>query len=68
MLLCCLVFTSSSIAQVLYGSVVGNIKDSSGATIPGATVTITNKATSLTRDVQTSADGSYSIVNVLPDT
>ncbi len=67
-LLGCLILSGNSIAQVLYGSVVGNIKDSSGATIPGATVTITNKATSLTRDVQTSPDGSYSIVNVLPGT
>jgi hypothetical protein len=67
-LACCLglVVPATSSAQVLYGTVVGNVKDSSGATIPGAAVTITNKDTSLTRDVTTSADGSYSIVNVLP--
>ena len=29
-------------AQVLYGSIVGNVQDSSGAALPGATVTITD--------------------------
>jgi hypothetical protein len=68
-LICSLGFFSGvSTAQVLYGSVVGNVHDTSGATIPGATVTITNKATSLTRDVTTNTDGSYSVVNVLPGT
>jgi hypothetical protein len=66
-LACCLgLFSGVSTAQVLYGSVVGNVHDTSGATVPGATVSITNKATSLTRDVTTNPDGSYSIVNVLP--
>src|SRR5262249_52999597 len=68
-LACCLgVCAAPSTAQVLYGSVVGNVKDSSGATTPGATVTITNKATSLSREVTTTASGDYEIVNVLPGT
>jgi hypothetical protein len=57
---------SESFAQVLYGSVVGNVKDSSGAAIPGAAVSVTNKATGLTRDASTSDEGAYSIVNILP--
>ena len=52
-------------AQVLYGSVVGNVTDSQGASIPGATVTITNKETNLTRDTTSDNDGTYSIINVL---
>src|SRR5262245_38399133 len=35
-------------AQVLYGAIVGNVRDTSGAAMPGATVTITNNATQLT--------------------
>src|SRR5207247_10094636 len=53
-------------AQILYGSIVGIVSDSQGARVPGATVTIVNKETNLTRDVTTDAEGSYNIVNVLP--
>ena len=30
-------------AQVLYGSLVGDVKDATGAAMPGATVLVTNK-------------------------
>jgi len=53
-------------AQLLYGSVVGIIKDSTGARLPGATVTIVNKDTNLTREVVTDTEGAYNLVNVLP--
>ena len=51
-------------AQVLYGGIVGTVKDSSGAAVPGATVTITNKGTALERTAVTSAEGVYSFTNV----
>jgi hypothetical protein len=53
-------------AQILYGSVVGVVKDSTGSVLPGATVTIVNKETNLTREATTNADGAYSIINVQP--
>jgi len=53
-------------AQVLYGSLVGNVTDQNGAVVPGATVTITNKGTGQVREATTSADGEYTITNVLP--
>jgi hypothetical protein len=53
-------------AQVLYGSVVGVVKDAQGASIPGATVAATNTATGLTRDTVTGEDGGYNLANVLP--
>ena len=37
-----------------------------GAGVPGAIVEIVNKDTNLTRETVTSADGSYSLVNVVP--
>ena len=54
------------IGQILYGSVVGVVKDAQGAVIPGATVTIVNKETNLTRETTTNTEGSYTLTNVLP--
>ena len=53
-------------AQVLYGTVVGNVQDPSGAVVAGATVTITSKETGQAREVVTSEAGDYSIPNLLP--
>jgi hypothetical protein len=53
-------------AQILYGSIVGNVRDAQGGVVPGATVTIVNKETNLTRDTTTDAEGAYSLVNVIP--
>jgi hypothetical protein len=53
-------------AQILYGSVVGTVKDAQGASVPGATVTIVNKETNLTRDAVTNSEGGFAIANVLP--
>src|SRR2546423_6004213 len=53
-------------AQVLYGSVVGLAEDPSGGGVPGASVTITNKATGQTHEAKTDAEGRYFIGNVLP--
>jgi len=51
-------------AQVLYGSIVGNVKDASGAAIPGATVTITNNETNQSREILTDEVGSYDFPTV----
>jgi hypothetical protein len=59
----CLSVTPAS-SQVLYGSVVGVVKDAQGAAVPGATVTITNKETNLTRDTVTNSEGAFSLINV----
>ncbi len=57
---------SAGLAQILYGSVVGVVKDPQGATVPGATVTIVNKETGLTKETTTDADGAFTVNNVLP--
>jgi len=51
-------------AQVLYGSIVGNISDASQAAVSGATVTITNTETNLVRQATTSETGAYSVPNL----
>jgi hypothetical protein len=60
--------TASVSAQVLYGSIVGNIRDDTGAALPGATVTITSQDTNLERVAVSNETGSYSFANVLPGT
>ena len=60
------VTTAPLAAQILYGSIVGVVKDSQGAVMPGATITIVNRDTNLTRETTSDAQGSYSLVNVLP--
>jgi outer membrane receptor protein involved in Fe transport len=52
-------------AQTLYGSVVGNVTDGQGATVPGASVTLINTGTNLRRETVTDAQGAYSFINVL---
>jgi carboxypeptidase family protein/TonB-dependent receptor-like protein len=55
-------------AQVLYGTLVGNVTDPTGAAIPGATVTLINANTNLSREATTNAEGVYRFVNVQPGT
>ena len=46
-------------AQLPTGAILGTVKDSSGASIPGATVTVRNTDTNLTKTATTDQDGSY---------
>jgi len=46
-------------AQVDTGSIQGTVKDQSGAVVPGAKVTVTNQATSLSLASPAGPDGSY---------
>jgi len=55
-------------AQVLYGTVVGNVTDTSGGNVPGATVTLINTGTNLARETTTNPEGVYRFVNVQPGT
>jgi outer membrane receptor protein involved in Fe transport len=53
-------------AQVLYGSVVGTVTDQSGAGVPKAHVTATNRATGVTREADADSDGHYRITDLGP--
>src|SRR5579875_1263744 len=46
-------------AQVDTGAILGTVRDTSGAVIPNATVTLTNEATSITETTTTGANGEY---------
>ena len=64
-----IVFASVNVdAQALYGSLVGNVVDETGAVVPGATVTITQRETNQTREQSTPENGAYSFPNLAPGT
>jgi len=54
------------IGQELNGSIVGTVKDSAGAVVPGATVTITDpsKGNQVVRTVTTNEDGEFTVATV----
>ncbi len=57
-----LVFMSGgtpAVAQLSTATLLGNVTDSTGATIPNATLTVTQTETGFTRTLQTKQDGSY---------
>ena len=48
-------------AQQTTSTLLGTISDSTGASMAGVTIRVTNLATNIQRDVQTDASGSYRI-------
>src|SRR5437867_4635043 len=52
-------FSGVVLAQRDLGTIVGTITDPQGAAVPNAKVTITEDATGLTYDVQTSGEGEF---------
>ena len=55
-------------AQDFRGAIIGRINDSSGARLPGVTVTATNTATNVASTTTTNSDGSYTILYLTPGT
>jgi len=51
-------------AQVLYGSIVGNVKDSTGATVPDAVVSIVQVETKRARQTTTNEAGGYTFATI----
>src|SRR5438128_1472825 len=59
-------FSGPLIAQAPTAAIVGAVTDQSGGVLPGATITVTNKATGAPRAVQSGADGNFSVPSLLP--
>ena len=53
-------------AQVLYGTLTGNVSDPTGAAIPGAAVKASNTATGVERQAITNGEGVYVISDLNP--
>src|SRR6185369_12441630 len=61
-----LCFSSFAFGQEIMGSIVGTVKDSAGAVVPGATVTIMDpsKDNQVVRTVTTNDEGEFTAANV----
>ena len=59
-------FATVGSAQQTTGTIVGNVVDSTGAVVAGATVTVTNTGTNVSRTTTTEGDGKYSIPSLTP--
>ena len=51
-------------AQSTYGSILGTVRDASGALVPGAQVTLVNTGTSSSHTLTTDEQGNYSFKNI----
>jgi protocatechuate 3,4-dioxygenase beta subunit len=67
-LLVCVGLSSSAFAQFGNANVEGFVQDSSGAYIPGVTVTAANTQTGVATPVITNESGTYTIPSLLPGT
>ncbi len=54
--------------QILYGGLVGNVTDGSGAAIPGAKVSIKSLATGTARETAVNETGTYRFATITPGT
>ena len=54
-----LLLSGTGQAQVLYGSLTGNVTDPSGAAVPGATIEVLNVGTGVTRQGASDERGVY---------
>jgi hypothetical protein len=55
-----------AVAQTTNASIVGIVTDPSGGAVPGATITVTNAATKVSRSVTTNEVGAYTVVPLIP--
>jgi len=60
-------FSPTAQAQAIYGSVFGTITDASGASIPNATITVTDESKGTAVQVSSNQSGEYTVPNLIPD-
>jgi outer membrane receptor protein involved in Fe transport len=59
-------FSTNAVAQVLEATLYGIVQDSSGAMLPGVTVTVTHQGTTLTRETVSDARGEFTLPALPP--
>ena len=59
-----LLFCEALNAQSTYGTVLGTVRESSGAVVPGAVVNLTNTGTNAKHSTLSNGSGGYQFVNL----
>ena len=71
LLVACLVCglkTSTTLAQAVYGSILGTVTDPQGSAVAGAKVTVTSVTKSTVVETTTNDSGNYEVTHLIPDT
>ena len=55
------------LAQVIHGSIYGQVTDASGAAVPNATITVTDVSKGTSVQATTNESGEYTVQNLIPD-
>lgn len=63
-LLCCLLALPAAMAQSTQGTILGTVKDGSGAVVPGAAVKLTSIEAGISRSTTTNAEGNYQFLEL----
>lgn len=58
----------SALAQAISGTVVGTVRDATGAVLPGANISATNTNTGISQSAVSGSGGEYTIPNLAPGT
>jgi hypothetical protein len=64
---CLLALSPLAFGQSVYGSIFGTVTDSTGAAIPGATVTVTDVAKGTSFSAQSNGAGEFTVEHLIPD-
>ena len=64
LIICALVFTAQTLRADVTGSLLGVVRDSSGAVVGGAKIVATNVQTNFKQETVSAADGSYRILSL----
>ncbi len=59
--------TSTTLAQAVYGSILGTVTDPQGGAVSGAKVTVTSVTKSTVVETTTNESGNYTVTHLIPD-
>lgn len=66
--ICFVGLSPSVLGQAVYGSIYGTVTDTTGAVLPGATITVTDEAKGTSVSVTANGSGDFTADHLIPDT